>query len=355
MDTKSLLSYLREKAYPAFRAPHFQAIPTTERRLVGAVLGSLKHDDLATLSSALQEDNETPQYLIEEVKWYMTRTPKGRTEHKNESIKQLLGWYVDKKSKKVSYAADELKKRFSAQSLATQKTILMTFLSGSSRKEIEWAVRYLRDHWIPSFENVVLDKWHETRMPLLAYVLLRHFPDTTIFEEQESLTEVIGYAYVCARIGNMGGFTLDESHLGPVDWFYVMAKLGRENAAEQMDARLKDCLLSLRPGDLLLTQDGNVLSVRPLGRVVWAMKTLHLTEGILRLFEIWDRAVAYSQKEDEEDRHYALLFSLQQQAEGKEENDEDYGQAKIAWSNSYRGGPVFTSGDIDPTVEDLPF
>lgn len=355
METKSLLSYLREKAYPAFLAPHYQAIPTTERRLVGAVLGSLKHDDLASLVSALQEDAEAPQYLIEEVKWYMTRTPKGRTEHENESIKKLLDWYVDKKSKKVSYAADELKKRFSAQSLATQKTILKTFLSGSSRKEIEWAVRYLRDHWIPSFENAVLDKWHETRMPLLAYVLLRHFPDTTIFEEQEALTEVIGYAYVCARIGKMEGFALDESRLGPVDWFYVMAKLGRESAAEQMGARLKECLLSLSPVDLLLAQDGNVLSVRPLGRVVWAMKTLHLTEGILRLFKMWERAVAYSQKEDEDDRYYALLFSLRQQAEGKEDNDEAYEQAKIAWRNSYREGPVFTSGEIDPTLEDLPF
>lgn len=355
MDTQAVLSYLREKAYPAFRAPHFQEIPTVERRLAGAVLGSLRHDELAQLASALQEDSEAPQYLIEEVEWYMTRTPKGRAEHKNESIKQLLNWYSDKKSKKVSYAAEELKKRFSAQSLATQKTILKTFLCGSSKKEVEWAGRYLRDHWIPSFEGIILGKWHETKTPLLAYILLRHFSDTTIFDEREALTEVIGYSYVCARIGNMKGFIIDENRLDPVDWFYVMAKLGREDVSGQIDTRLKDCLMSLNPLDLLLIQDDNVLSVSPLGRVVWAMKTLHFTDGILRLFEMWDRAVAFSQKEDEDDRHYALLFSLQQQAEGKEENDEDYAQAKTDWSTARGDGPAFTDFDIDTSLEDLTF
>ena len=100
MDTKSLLSYLREKAYPAFRAPHFQAIPTTERRLVGAVLGSLKHDDLASLVSALQEDAEAPQYLIEEVKWYMTRTRKGAQNTRMNPSKNYSTGTLTRKAKK---------------------------------------------------------------------------------------------------------------------------------------------------------------------------------------------------------------------------------------------------------------
>lgn len=359
MITEDILSYLRKKAYTVFNVKDFKDIPTELRREVGAVLGSLNHEDLAELVALLQQDPTAPPYLDEEVEWYLNRSPKASSEHhRNESITQLIGWYNDKKSKKVSYASKELMARFSTQSYSIQKSILKSFLKSSNKKELEWCGRYLREHWDSSFKDAILTKWKETRIPLLASVIIQHLPEDVILKYQEDLSHDAGYAFVCSRIGNVKGFFMDESRLSATDWFYVMAKLGREDAIHKMSGRLKDCLLSLEPIDILLSHDLSLFSVHALGRVIWAMKKLHHTDGILFLINTWNRAVEYSQFEEEDDRHYAILFSLHRQAQNLEEEGDAYREAKYAWEHPYKGemgnGPT-DSGDYSAFIEDLAF
>jgi len=315
-----ILEFLRIKGYPAFSTSEYRDIPTAIRRQVEAVIGSLTHDDLIDLVTTLEEDPEAPYYLIDEVRWYISRTPEAKAKHHTESVKQLLGWYTDKQSKRVSYAAKQLKDLFPLQSPAVQKTILKTFLHGG-KKEAEWAGRKLRNHWNPAFERDVLEKWRETRLAILASVILRHFSDSIIVQEQEDLAQDIGYATICVRLGNLKGFTIDENRLGAADWFYVMGKLGREDVVSKIDGRLRECILSLEPLDIPCSGDSDVFDIRPLGLAIWAMKKLHHTEGILRLLDIWEHAIRYSTAEDDEFRHYSLLFSMQCQAENLEEED----------------------------------
>lgn len=353
MKTDTILSFLRKEAYPAFSQDDFRTNNPRTVVWVDSVLGSLTNEDLDTVLEAFREDNQAPGRLVGEVEWFRSRKPREKAWHKNEPVSQLLRWYSDKKSKKVFYASGELKRRFPGQSFQVQKKILNAFLCGG-KKDVEWAARYLRDNWISTFENVVLAKWHEVKMPLFAYIILRHFPDAIIFQEQEAIAETVGYAYVCARLGNMKGFVVDEGRLSPEDWFYVMAKLGREDALSRIDDQLKACINSLKPLDLLLFQNGSILSVRPLSRVVWSMKKLHYTEGIIRLIEMVEHADEFSLKEQEESRHYAQLFSLQCQTENLDESDESYAKAKADWTRQTDACFTFMS-DIDDTPEDLPF
>lgn len=353
MKTDIILSYLREKAYPAFGAKYAHEIPRMTCRLVGSLLDSMSEEELVELLDGLRQDQDAPDYLVGEVRWHITRAPITKKVLRNEPVSRLLGWYNDKKSKKVSSSAAELKRRFSGQSFSVQKTILKTFLQGN-RKEMEWAGRYLRDNWIPTFQGLIIDKWNETRLPLFAYVIILHLPDEVVFQNREELSNDAGYAYVCARIGNMEGFTIDEGRLSPSEWFYVMAKLGREDAVPRMDGQLKACILALTPEDLFPLREDSLLSVRPLGLVVWAMKKLHYTEGILQLADMWDHALAFAgREEDDDDRRFALVFSLRQQVQGLPEDIETYTSAKVAsgqWPDSQPPIPVDFTDDTD-----LPF
>lgn len=346
-----LWSFIREKAYPAFNVKSIREIPGMTRRLVGSILDSLGEDELEELLDSLRQDQYAPYYLVEEVQWYLTRSPKEKVVQRNEPITRLLAWYTDKKSKKVSTSSAELKRRFSGQSFAVQKTILKTFLQGG-RKEKEWAGRYLLGNWIPSFRDLIIDKWKETRTPLFANIILRHFPDKVVFQNREDLAEDAGYAYVCARLGNMDGFTVDESRLSPSEWFYVMARLGRENAITRMDGKLKECILALSPMDLFPLGEGSLLSAGPLSRVVWALKKLHCTESILRLSAMWDQALAFASREQEDyDKCSAMVFSLKQQVQSLPEDGKAYEEAKVA-DEQISDDPVvipiiLTNDDVD--------
>lgn len=354
MNTDTILSFLREKAYPAFNVKKVRDIPGMIRRLVGSVLDSFSKEELEELLDSLHRDHNAPEYLKDDVQWYLTRSPKEKVVRRNEPVTRLLAWYTDKKSKKVSTSANELKRRFSGQSFAVQKTILKTFLQGG-RKEMEWAGRYLRDNWIPPFRDIIIDKWKETRNPLFANIILLHFPDEVVFRNRKDLAEDAGYAYVCARLGNMDGFTIDESRLSPAEWFYVMAKLGREGSIKRMDEQLKEFILALSPTDLFPLGEGSLLSADPLSRVVWALKKLHCTESILRLSAMWDQALAFASREKENyDKCSAIVFSLKQQVQNLPEDDKAYDAAKAAnkLSSDYQG---FTPEEPINNAMDLPF
>ena len=329
-----ILEFLRVKGYPAFSTSEYWDIPKDIRRQVGAVLGSMTFDELTLLATVLNQDPDVPRYLIEEVRWYLSCTPEAQARLHHESIRQLINWYTDKQSKRVSYAAKQLKERFPSQSPAVQKTILKTFLHGK-KKEAEWAGRYLRKLWIPAFESDVIEKWRETRIPVLASVILRHFPDNFILQEQEDLAQDLGYATICVRIGNLEGFTIDESRLAGADWFYVMGKLEREDAVSKMDGRLRECILALEPLDIPRRSESEVFDIKALGLSIWSMRKLHYTEGILRLLGMWEHADRYAMGEDDDLRHYALLFSMQRQADNLDEDKEAYEKAKSDWEKKY--------------------
>lgn len=56
-------------------------------------------------------------------------------------------------------------------------------------------------------------------------------PEEFVMKEQNELLEAASnfpdaYAILCGRLGHNPGFTIDESKLSILDWFYVVGKLG---------------------------------------------------------------------------------------------------------------------------------
>ena len=139
----------------------------------------------------------------------------------------------------------------------------------------------------------VSDAWENTGVKTLAYVILRHFPNEYILQEQTRLSDIAGYQYVCARVGNEPSFVLDESRLSTPDHFYVLAKLGREVDANALEQRFYDYLLTY-PYDYKRLQHKPVslLSIEGVDRMIWAMGVLGMQDALVRLLEFRDKVMS---------------------------------------------------------------
>ena len=129
----------------------------------------------------------------------------------------LLEWFTARKSGK-GYAFCELKKRFSAQSYSDQQDILRAFLSGT-KASADWVAERLLETWIPSLAPDLMACWEGgCHQGNVAKARLRSLPPTYALSQKDLLINVLGYADVCS----------EESRLSDPEWFYVMARLGRD-------------------------------------------------------------------------------------------------------------------------------
>ncbi|MBP5505311.1 MAG: hypothetical protein J6X89_04320 [Bacteroidales bacterium] len=303
MKAETIRSFLQQTSLPI------------DRRLVRHLVGSLTGEELSELMEEIFYNPGIPEEIVRYLIWYSTHKPVAKQIHTNEPVGTLLAWYSDKKSGKVSYAKKELKRRFEGQSFPVQKQILMAFLGGG-KTDIVWAGKYLRDNWIPSFGDIVLERWRQTRIPVLANSVLQHMSDDIVLQEQDSLSEDCGYAFLCARIGNNTAFKIDQERLTDLDWFYVMAKLGRQDAVPEIDGHLDGFILSLEPAFYRYMTFSVFLSSRQTGIVLWAMERLHYTAGIVRFYDICEKAMARAALvEDEDDKIPAMITEMKRQIE----------------------------------------
>ncbi len=210
-------------------------------KLYTAILKTIPKDVLAGIAHGLSWEPGIAASLVNKIKWLSREHPKGASPH-NEPLTTLLKLYLDKRSKRVVYARLQLKDRFYKQSYRDQNRILRAFLNGTATDR-DWACRILRDNWRKELARDVKEAWIKSQKPMIAYVILRHFPNAFILEEQERLAQAASYPHVCARVGNEPSFKMDESRLGVVDYLYVMAKLGRSVDSGDAERRIYSFLL----------------------------------------------------------------------------------------------------------------
>lgn len=264
-------------------------------KLYTAILKTIPKDILAETVKELRQEPNVAVSLVRKMEWMSEDHPR-KEKTKNASISSLLNLYLDKKSKRVRYARQCIKERFDKQSYRDQNRILRAFLSGPAM-DCDCAGRILRDNWRKEMKGHVGEAWVRTRSQILAYVILRHFPNNYVLLEQESLSDVAGYQFVCARIGNEPGFFLDESRLTIPNLFYVMAKLRRTIDSEEMEKKLYDFLLNY---DGYYDQDPPTPSFSCISgwdRMVWAMGVLGMQDPLIRLLE-FENKVKASQLDD---------------------------------------------------------
>lgn len=255
-----------------------------QNRLYNAILRTIPKETLAKLHDELEG---CAWSLLDKIEWMSKEHPKAGLKH-NESISTLLKLFLNKASKKVGYARKCLTNRFDKQSYRDQNKILRAFLR-SGAGDCDWAGRILRDNWRKEMTKEVKDAWTRTRRPMLAYAILRHFPKSYILSEQDSLSDVAGYQYVCAEAGNEIGFTIDMSRLSLPERLYVMAKLGRQVDSEETEKKVYNFLLmydKYYEGPLPFTP--NFSSIKGWDRMVWAMGVLGMQDALVRLLEFED-------------------------------------------------------------------
>lgn len=294
MDTESIIWLLRqpEHYYDGDGFPEETVFSSSrivleldhdQDKLYTAILKTIPKETLAEIAKELRHEPDVAASLMRKIEWMSEDHPK-KGSVKNETLAFLLKLYLDKKSKKVRYARQCLKDRFDKQSYRDQNRILRAFLEGAAI-DCDWVGRLLRDDWRKELKSQVGEAWLRTRRPMLAYVILKHFPNSYILSEQESLSEVSGYQFVCARIGNEPGFVLDELRLTIPNLLYVMAKLGRVVDSEAMEKRIYDFLLNYDGyyDHGFLTPSFSFIP--GWDRMVWAMGVLGMQDALVRLLE----------------------------------------------------------------------
>lgn len=279
-------------------APVYDNRQDKGKKIYYAILQSLPPDLFEEVASKLSCESHIPWDLMGFIDWMRKEHPK-KTEQPNEPITALLRWCQDKGSKKVSYAYERLVKRFDAQSFADQKKIIDAFLSGG-KKSSEWAATRLRRNWIPGFEDKIEAAWNEYKGPSMALTIMYMMPEEFVMKEQNELVEAAclpdAYAILCGRLGRTPGFTIDESRLSILDWFYVVGKLGLSEKIPEIDGKVNQYILNLNADDYVgykNTEGYSLVYILRMSRIIWAMKQLNYTDGLVRLAKL-ERSVPKS-------------------------------------------------------------
>lgn len=333
MDINQLISVLRrpEHHYEGDTLPNepmlygqdiVLELTPEQNKIYTAILKTISKETLAKMAAHLRLEPNCAISLVDKIEWMSQERPP-KCALKNEPIGRLLRYYLDKKSRQVVYARTQLRSRFLYQSYQDQNKILMAFLNGS-KDDRDWAARYLRDNWRKEMAEAVSVAWDKTSIQTLAYVILRHFPDEYILKDQKRLSEIAGYQYVCARVGNDPSFVLDESRLNTPDYFYVMAKLGGKVDAVVMEQRFYDYLLTY-PYDyrLLNFKPVSILSIEGVDRMIWAMGVLGMQDALVRLLDFLDKIMCTVQNvhvKDGEDGWPILVANIKLDIDPSEDN-----------------------------------
>ena len=255
-------------------SPIYNSFQKKDKKIYYAILQSLPPTLLEEVVSKLSCDIRIPWDLKGFIDWLQKEHPQ-KADRPNEPIATLLRWYKDKKSKKVGYAYRRLVRRFDAQSLADQKRILRAFLAGGKGSS-EWAAKWLRWNWIPGFEKEIEEAWKTHKGPSMALTIIYLMPMEFVIKEQEELVVASNrpdaYAILCGRLGRAPGFTIDNSRLSILDWFYVVGKLEMTEKIPEMEDKVDQYFLNH-----VGYEDSGMTRIR------WAMKQVRYTEGLVRL------------------------------------------------------------------------
>lgn len=223
-----------------------------EKRMMMALVRSVPEDEFAKMCGSAGLSGSALQRMM------FWRKPFIREQSRNETVRTLLGYYCDKKSRKVVYARKQLQERFSMQSYADQRRILRAFLGGI-KTDCVWACWRLPSVWHHSFEGELKAAWGKFHDISAAYAILKCLPGEYAISQIPAFEESGVRRYeICSYLGDVEGFPLEISwdSLGVTGYLIAMAGLGREVDKEETRARFWEEVLSCSKGKILLCESG---------------------------------------------------------------------------------------------------
>lgn len=288
MNTNEIVAFFVNEA------PRYNTLSNKEKKIYYAVLQSIPSKQLDEVAGRLSKEESIPWDLLNFIDW-MKKDHSQKAVIPNEPISTLIEWYRNKSSKMVSYAYKRLVERFDTQDFDIQKEIIGLFLKGG-KKASEKAASWLRKCWIPGFEDEIDAAWKTYKGEVMARTIIYEMPEEYVMKEQDELAEAVSYAIVCGRLGRTPGFEIEESKLSILDWFYVVGKLGLTEKILEMDEKANRFILNLDDCDYVGYEGKSGYSLLyelGMSRIIWAMKQLHYTEGIVRLTQLEHDAVRF--------------------------------------------------------------
>jgi len=226
--------------------------------------------------------------------------------HRNESINLILNLFNDKKGGMVTYARKQLIDRFDGQSYSCQKKILISFLNNGNANDRAWAAKRLYDDWDKTFSEPIKTAWEKYNEKSVGITALKYLPESYTVKQIHQFEQAgLERKYIFAKLGNVKDFPYEISldTLTWIDYFYVMAKLGRpvqeETAREIMLTQLS--LASKRHyeekyrigGTEDLVFGHGITSYQNMGLLIWSFGQLGLSSTLCLLFDIAKKAHSF--------------------------------------------------------------
>ena len=144
-------------------------------------------------------------------------------EDENESLDLLISLYTNKKSKRVNYAGNKLKKVFNCLPPVEKRKVGIALLNGN-KTDSEWVCKNLNSYkhpykpewtinWHPCYARFVEDCWNKYHGYYCGMLMVEFLEEETVRKHFDELVNYKYYFYLSRRFLNRDWFTLDVEKL----------------------------------------------------------------------------------------------------------------------------------------------
>lgn len=141
----------------------------------------------------------------------------------DETLDNLIGWYVNKKSRRVAYAGRKLKNAFPVLPRVEQRRVGLALLGGN-RADTEWVCKRLNDHWAgygrplavnwhPCYAEAVEACWAKYHGSWCGRLVVQYLPEEVVCRHMDELSSPDYYFYLSRRFVGRPWFRLDVDKL----------------------------------------------------------------------------------------------------------------------------------------------
>ena len=145
------------------------------------------------------------------------------TTYTNDTIHALLDDFCNKKSRKVTFAKQELMYCLDTCDLDMQKVILRAFFSSSKTDRI-WAYKYLFYHWDNSYKKEIQNQWNTYHDYECSWLIIHFFKEEYLIAHFKELNVGSNYYFLCKRLLHNEKFTIHKELLS-TDEYLRLASL----------------------------------------------------------------------------------------------------------------------------------
>lgn len=316
MEIKQILDALNEyyKTKPYLTLAGYDAgspsLNKTEYCAYFGVLKSLTPGELQEAAEIIKEGDYAPimHFLVQAV-----MHPQDKTEPvRNEKIDTIVGWFVNKRSKKVAQSRKELLRRFDYASFSEQKKIVKAFLCSNCSSDVEWAALQADKLWDKSYEDYVKEAFEHKPTESLAVTVIRHMP-LDYLHALESKLVLFSRAEYCIRLAAEADSLIKKYDLNIFEILYVKARTGgKVNLTEtQVEYHFFRFIFTFCQKVLLGVYKNNasIMSMPWISRVLWSLGELGYRDILLHFLQM--NSFVLSKPNDENGKgefYYAQLW-----------------------------------------------